>query len=160
MQGNQQVINILNQLLIAENTAIMQYKYNCEFNKNNQYTEIGHIFKERMQDEQKHYHYLIARILFLEGLPVIDKVNGPKQAVDIKSQFENDLQLEMDCIKSYNDAIHKLTCGDEGIDPDNDTRRILEKILKEETEHCKEIEGVLKKIQDVGVAGFLSSYIK
>jgi len=160
MKGQQKVIDILNKLLISEQTAYVQYRFNACWNKMYGYKQIAEMFFERANDEKHHHHKLMNQILLLEGLPVIDTVDNPKQAVDVRTQFENDYQLELKCIQDYNDAIHLVCCGDENTKPDNDTRALLEHILKEETVHCKEIEAVLKKIDDVGIQNFLTMYPK
>lgn len=160
MKGQQKVIDTLNKLLISEETAIMQYKFNGHWNEAYEYNKIAEMFFERAKDERKHYNKLISRILLLEGLPVIDTVDNPKRAVDIRTQFSNDLELEYKCVQDYNDAIHLLNIGGDDIQPDNETRRILDHIMKDENEHVKEIEAVLKKIDDMTTQGFLQSFPK
>ena len=160
MKGNPKLIDLLNKLLIAEETAYVQYRFNGAWNETYGYDELAEMFYERAKDEKKHHNLLMARILLLEGLPVIDTVDNPKQAVDIRMQFENDYALELKCIQDYNDAIHMVCCGDVDIQPDNETRRIFEKILQDENEHCQEIESIIKKIDDMTVQGFLQSFGK
>jgi bacterioferritin len=157
---NPKLIELLNSLLIQEQTSINQYRFNSEWNKVNGYNELSDMFYERYKDESKHYHHIIARILLLEGLPVIDDTGEPKIAYDVKTQLENDLEIENQIISDYNNAIHILTCGNDDIQPDNETRRILEKILRDEEEHVQEIQGNLKKIADVGIDGYLTIYGK
>ena len=155
MKGNSTIIDTLNKLLIAEQTAYVQYRFSGTWNKIYGYNELAEMFFERARDEKKHHNLLMSRLLLLEGLPVIDTVDNPKQAVDIRTQFDNDLQLELIAVQDYNNAIAEMiTQGDHA------TRKILDHILEEESTHIEEIEAIIKKIDDMGVQGFLQSFGK
>lgn len=154
---NDKIIDILNELLISEWTAIAQYKFHGEFNKNNGYENLADYFLERADDELKHSRKLIKRILFLEGMPNMTGMNEVKPAFDIENQLNNDLAAEYECIQKYDMAIHAVTCDM----PDNTTRHILNNILDDENEHAKELENYLQQIKDVGgTKVFLSTKIK
>src|SRR5258705_4380506 len=89
---------------------------------------------------------LIDRILFLEGVPEIARYDVIRVGTDVKEQFEYDLQLEMNGVKSYNAAIELcLQLKDGG------TRDLIEPILTESEEHVDWLETQLGLIEPVGI---------
>jgi bacterioferritin len=116
------------------------------------YGKLHAHFDKRAKDEMKHAETLIARILFLEGTPVVSKLLQMHIGSDVPKQLASDHGLETGAVKSYNEAI-KLA-GDVG---DFATREILEKILKDEDFHMDQIEEKLDQIQHMGIQLFLST---
>jgi len=100
----------------------------------------------------KHAEKLIARILFLEGLPIVGKLKEVKIGAEVPKQLANDNAAETDAIKAYNSAI-KLA-GD--VD-DFATREILEDILNDEDRHLDEIEELQDQIEQMTLQIFLST---
>jgi len=154
MKGDVKVIEALNSLLADELTAINQYMVHSEMCDNWGYEKLHKAIEKRAIDEMKHAEKLIARILFLEGIPIVSKLNEIHIGSDVVKMFASDHQAETEAIKNYNSAI--LVCGEAR---DFATREILEHILNEEDSHIDDIEAVQDEIGHMGIQVFLSTQI-
>jgi bacterioferritin len=151
MKGNKKLLETLNSLLADELTAVNQYMVHAEMCDNWGYEKLHKHFEKRAIDEMKHAEKLIARILFLEGTPIVSNLRKMQVGAAVPDQLENDHELEFGAIKSYNDAI-KLA-GDSG---DFATREILEHILTDEDRHIDNIEELQDQIGQMTLQIFLS----
>jgi bacterioferritin len=150
MKGNQRVIDALNSLLADELTAINQYMVHSEMCANWGYEKLHKQTEKRAIDEMKHAEKLIGRILFLEGLPVVSKLNDLHIGESVEAQLKDDWDAEAGAIKAYNDAIKQaVELGDNG------TRELLESILKEEEDHIDWLEAQLDQIKQMGIQLYL-----
>jgi bacterioferritin len=152
MKGNTQLIKTLNTLLADELTAINQYMVHSEMCANWGYERLHEHFEKRAIVEMKHAEKLIGRILFLEGIPTVSKLNPIHIGSDITKQLANDHAAEEDAIKSYNAAI-KLA-GDVG---DYATHDILKGILNDEDGHIDDIEELQDQISHMTLPVFLTT---
>ena len=151
MKGNDNLMRALNGLLADELTAIIQYVVHAEMAENWGYGKLNKSVGARSITEMKHAEKLIARILFLEGTPIVGTLNKIHIGPDVPQQCANDLASEMTAVAGYNSAV-KLA-AEVG---DNATREILEGILKEEDAHVNELEEKLDQIKQMGVQHFLA----
>jgi len=113
------------------------------------------IFEKRAIDEMKHAEKLIARILFLEGIPIVSKLKDIHIGSDVSKQLASDHQAEADAIAAYNDAI-KLA----GDVKDFATREILENILNDEDRHIDDIEALKDQVEQMTLPIFLSTQLE
>ena len=155
MKGDAKVLTTLNDLLKDELTAINQYMVHGEMCHQWGYQKLHEHFEKRAMMEMKHAEKLIARIIFLEGKPVVSDLGKITIGQEVPKQFANDLALEMGAVKKYNQAIQ--VCGDV---PDFATREILEGILSDEDKHVDEIEEKRDQIDQMGLQMFLSTYAR
>jgi bacterioferritin len=155
MKGNDKLIEKLNSLLSDELTAINQYIVHSEMCGNWGYTKLHDFIEKRAITEMKHAEKLIERILFLEGIPIVSKLNEVKIGSDVAKQLDNDHAAEFSAIKSYNEGV-KLA----GEVNDFATREVLEKILNDEDSHIDEIEELQDQIKQMSVQIFLSTQTK
>src|SRR4030043_108380 len=146
MQGDSKVIDTLNSLLADELTAINQYMVHAEMCDNWGYGKLDAAIQKRAIEEMKHAEKLIARIIFLEGIPIVSDLRKIHIGADVPKMFANDHDAESDAIKAYNSAI--LVCGDA---QDYATREIMEHILTDEDNHIDSIEAVQDQIAQMGV---------
>ncbi|NTU68247.1 MAG: bacterioferritin [Chlorobiaceae bacterium] len=154
MKGNQKIIDKLNGLLTEELTAINQYMVHSEMCDNWGYEKLHKADEKRAVDEMRHAEKLIARILFLEGIPVVSQLNKISIGPSVEAQHRNDHAAESDAITSYNEAIRlTVELGDNG------TRELLESILKEEEAHIDWIEAQIDQIGQMGVQNYLVEQI-
>jgi bacterioferritin len=152
MKGDPTVIQVLNSLLADELTAVNQYMVHSEMCDNWGYEKLHKAIEKRAIDEMKHAEKLIARILFLDGVPIVSKYNEIHIGPDVPKMFVNDHMSEEDAIKNYNSAI--VVCGEAR---DYATREILERILTEEDAHIDGIEETQDEIGQMGIGIFLST---
>jgi len=155
MKGNEKLIKVLNDLLADELTAINQYMVHSEMCDDWGYEKLHKHFEKRAIDEMKHAERLIGRILFLEGLPVVSKLNKIDIGADVPKQLGNDHHAEEDAIKAYNDAI--VLAGEIR---DFATRDLLQQILNEEDAHMDDIEGLQSQIEQMTLPVFLTTQVK
>ena len=150
MKGHQKIIDKLNDLLSDELTAINQYMVHSEMCDNWGYEKLHKADEKRAVDEMRHAEKLIARILFLEGTPIVSKLNKISIGAAVEAQHKNDHASESDAIASYNDGVRlAVELGDNG------TRELMEAILKEEEAHIDWIEAQLDQIGQMGIQNYL-----
>jgi bacterioferritin len=150
MKGNAKIIATLNSLLADELTAISQYMVHSEMCDNWGYHKLHEKIEKRAIDEMKHAEKLIARIIFLEGLPTVNVLNKILIGKDVPNQLKNDHAAELDAIKSYNAAIKEaVNLGDNG------TRELLESTLKDEEDHIDWLEAQMDQIGQMGIQNYL-----
>ena len=152
MKGKPEIIEKLNFLLADELTAVNQYFVHAEECGDWGYESLHHSIEKRSIDEMKHAEKLISRILFLEGTPVVDKLNKMHISDTVPGMLENDRKAEVEAIKSYNEAI-KLSS--ELLD--NGTKELLDGILKDEEAHIDYIEEQLDQIEQMGLEHYLTT---
>lgn len=154
MTGNMIVIDLLQNLLISESTARRQYETYSSIAKNNGYDLLEDYFEEKYKDETKHWNRIVSKLLYFETAPNVQAINGLNTSNDLNEQLQIVLQLERDCINSYNKAIHVVICDQ----IDNDVAAMLTSIIKDETEHEIEIEQFIYQIKTEGLENVLTSY--
>lgn len=150
MKGNDRILEKLNLLLADELTGITQYIVQSEMCANWGYKKLHDAIQKRAIEEMKHAEKLIARIIFLEGAPVV-RLNEVEIGADVEAQHKNDWKSEESAVKAYNDGIRLgMETGDNG------TRELLESILQDEEEHIDWIEAQFDQIKQVGVQNYLA----
>jgi len=154
MKGNKKLLTVLNSLLADELTAINQYMVHSEMCENWGYNNLHMAIRKQAMDEMHHAEWLIERIIFLEGLPVVSKLNPMKIGKTVSEMIANDNSDELSAVRSYNDAI-KLS---REVD-DQGTVDLLTKILKMEEGHVDWAEIQRAQITQMGLENFLTSQI-
>ena len=155
MKGNPQVIAKLNDVLTGELTAVNQYFLAAKMYQNWGYDRLYKKTYDESIDEMKHADKLIARILFLEGLPNVQKLDKIRTGESVAEQLRLDLETEMTAVERLNVGIKLFR--DLG---DNGSAELLEDILVSEEEHIDWIESQLELIKQVGEQNFLAQQIK
>jgi bacterioferritin len=155
MKGDKKVIEILNEVLTAELTAINQYFVHGEMCENWGYERLHHEIRMHSIGEMKHAESVIERILFLEGVPNVQRLWKINIGETVPEQLKVDLALELDAVKRLNEGIEACRTAD-----DNTTRRLLEQILDDEEEHIDWIEAQIDLIEQVGAPNYLAAQIK
>jgi bacterioferritin len=154
MKGEPKLIEQLNARLSEELTAVNQYMVHSEMCANWGYEKLHEAIEKRAIDEMKHAEKLIARVIFLEGQPVVSNLGKITIGPDVEKQLRNDLDAEAGATKIYNDTI-KLAV-DLG---DNGSRDLLESILADEEAHLDWLEAQLDQIAQIGIQNYLAMQI-
>jgi bacterioferritin len=152
MKGDKKLIDALNSLLADELTAINQYMVHSEICANWGYDKLHKLIEKRAIVEMKHAEALIARIIFLEGMPIVSNLKEMRIGSEIPKQLANDLNAEMGAVKAYNEAI--ILAGEVR---DYATRELLEHILNDEDKHVDEIEMLTDQVNQMTLPVFLST---
>jgi bacterioferritin len=154
MKGNKKLIEQLNARLAEELTAINQYIVHSEMCENWGYAKLHKQIEKRSIDEMKHAEKLIARILYLDGIPIVSDLNKIHIGAEVPKMHENDRIAEEMAIKNYNESIR--LAAEVG---DNGTRDMLTAILKDEEEHIDTLEAQLDQIKQIGVQNYLTEQL-
>ncbi|HET9626362.1 MAG TPA: bacterioferritin [Kofleriaceae bacterium] len=155
MKGNDEVLTLLNNLLTNELTAINQYFIHAKMCANWGYERLAHKVREESIDEMKHAEMVIDRILFLEGVPNLQRYHKLHVGETVKEQLESDLQLEYAAIAFLNQGIETARKVH-----DNASEDLFTRILVSEEQHTDWLETQLELIKQVGEQNYLSQQIK
>jgi len=154
MKGNELMLKHLNARLSEELTAVNQYIVHAEMCENWRYKRLHEMLFKRSIEEMKHAEKLIARILFLEGIPIVSELNKITIGSDVQKIHTNDHAAEAIAIRGYNDSIRvAVEVGDNG------SRELLESILVDEEEHIDLIEAQFDQIAQMGIQHYLGEQI-
>lgn len=154
-EARAEVIRLLNEVLTAELTAVNQYFLHAKMLQNWGLERLyKHVYAESI-DEMKHADVIIERILFLEGLPNLQRYFKLRIGQTVREQFEADLSVENEAIPRLNKGI--AYCREVG---DNGTRALLEEILVSEEEHKDWLETQLDLMDRVGDKAYIAEQIR
>jgi bacterioferritin len=151
---NKKVVTVLNDVLTAELTAINQYFLHAKMCQNWGYSRLAAYVRAESIDEMKHAETLIDRILYLGGVPNVQRLGKVTIGETVREQFELDLAFEYTAIKRLNKGI--ILCREE---EDAASRALLEAILLSEDEHIDWLEAQLDLIEQVGEQAYLAQQI-
>lgn len=155
MQGDVKVLEYLNAALKNELTAINQYFLHARMLQNWGMKKLGaHEYHESI-DEMKHADKLIARILFLEGLPNLQDLGKLYIGENVEEVLRCDLKLELQAHPLYRDAIAQCELVKDYV-----TRELLVAIQESEEEHIDFIEEQLKLIETVGIQNYCQTQME
>jgi bacterioferritin len=154
MKGNPKVLAYLQEVLKAELTAINQYFLHAEMLQNWGYKRLYKYTRKESIEEMIHAEKVLERMLFLDGSPNMSELFGLRIGQNVKDQFKNDLELEMEALPRLNKAIAVATeVGDNG------SRELFEEILVDEEEHVDWLEAQLQMIEEMGIQNYLAMQI-
>jgi bacterioferritin len=151
MQSSPAVLELLNEVLTAELTAVNQYFVHAKMQDNWGYDRLAHHARDESIGEMKDAEHLIERILYLEGVPNLQRLGAVRVGETVVEQLTADLDLEREAIERLNRGI--ALCVAEG---DNGSRELLDDILEGEEEHADWLETQFELIRQVGENLYLS----
>jgi bacterioferritin len=150
MKGNDELLTALNQLLADELTAISQYMVHSEMCDNWGYEKLHTVIEQQAHDEMHHAEWLIQRVIFLEGAPVVSKLNPILIGQTVMAMIGHDQEAELAAVRAYNAAIrlaHEVN--------DQATADLLTTILKMEEGHSDWAEKQRAQIEQMGMENYL-----
>jgi bacterioferritin len=154
VQGDPQVLELLNEVLTNELTAVNQYFLHARMQKNWGFTKLGeHTYHESI-DEMKHADQLIERILLLEGHPNVQRLDPVRIGETVPEQLQADMAVEVHAVDALQRGI--AACQEKG---DVVTRLLFESILASEEEHIDYLETQLSLLQSLGEAQYLAQHL-
>jgi bacterioferritin len=152
MQGDERVIEFLNEQLTAELTAINQYFLHARMQENWGLTKLAKHTRAESIDEMRHAEVLTDRILFLEALPNYQKLFALRIGEKVKEQFECDMKIEIEAVDRLRRGIEYMrSVGDVT------SARIFEDILADEEHHIDYLETQLELIEKLGEPLYLQN---
>ena len=154
MQGDRAVIDLLNEVLTAELTAVNQYFADAKMCANWGYDRLAENFREESIGEMKDADALIERVLYLEGVPNLQRLGSVRVGETVPEQLQLDLELEYAAVERLNNGI--AACVAKG---DNGTRELLARILVSEEDHIDWIETQQETIRQIGAEHYLAQQL-
>jgi bacterioferritin len=155
MKSDPRIVDLLNEVLTGELTAVSQYFLHAKMCLNWGYDYLGKKIYEESIDEMKHADKLVERILFLEGLPNLQKLGKLSIGQGVVEILKSDLALEIQTVPRLNGAIN--VCREVG---DNGSEALLTSILVASEGHVDWLESQLVLLKQVGEAHFLAQQIR
>ncbi|MFE9320868.1 bacterioferritin [Nocardia sp. CA-135953] len=153
MEGDKEIITLLNEQLTAELTAINQYFLHAKMQENWGFTKLAKHTRHESIDEMKHAEVLTDRILFLEGLPNYQKLNPLRIGQTVPEQLRADLKIEMEAVDRLRGGIELMRSRG-----DVTSARIFESILEDEESHVDYLETELDLIEKLGEQLYLQRF--
>jgi bacterioferritin len=154
MKAKDGVIEHLNNILTIELTAINQYFVQSEMSKNWGFNRMANSLRSNSFEEMKDAQHLIQHILYLEGVPNVQRMNQVMVGETVLENLELDLQAELGAVTALTEAITHCTQAE-----DYTTRSILEEMIRSEEEHVDWVETQLETIKIIGVDLYLNQQI-
>jgi bacterioferritin len=155
MKADNRLIEALNEILTGELTGINQYFIHAMMCEHWGYERIAEKVRAESIEEMKHAEELIERILNLEGVPNLQRLEKVKVGEKVPEQFKLDLAMEVVAVDRFNKCVALAVELH-----DNTTRELLEKMLVSEEEHLHWLETQIELIHQVGEANYLAQQIR
>ena len=155
MQGDAEIIEVLNEILTAELTAINQYFIHAKMREDWGFVKIAEKARDESIDEMKDAEKVIDRILYLDGVPNLQRYDPVLVGETVPEQYRLELETETKAIERYNRAIALAVAKG-----DNGTRELCEGRLVDEESHADWLESQLHVIESIGVENYLAQQIE
>jgi bacterioferritin len=155
MQGDKNVIAILNEQLTAELTAINQYWLHYKLQENNGWAKLAKHTRRESIEEMEHADKLAERIIFLEGLPNFQKLSPLRIGQTVTEMFECDMKVELEAVERLRRGIKLMRDKD-----DITSANIFEEILEDEEEHIDYLETQLDLVKKLGEPLYLAQLVE
>jgi bacterioferritin len=152
MKSDEKLLAVLNQLLADELTAINQYMVHSEMCDNWGYDKLHQAIEKQAFDEMHHAEWLIQRILFLDGMPIVSQLNPMQIGKNVPEIIDNDLNAELEAVPAYNAGIRLAREVN-----DQSTADLLTTILKMEEGHVDWAENQQAQIEQMGLSNYLTN---
>ena len=154
MKGDDAIVELLNEVLTAELTAVNQYFVDSKMCANWGYGRLAEHIRADSIDEMRDAESLVDRILYLEGVPNLQRLGVVRVGETVAEKLRLALEVERDASARLNRGVALATATG-----DNGTRQVLEKILTGEEEHADWLETQLALIDQVGEQLYLSQQL-
>jgi len=155
VKGNKKVIELLNDVLTGELTSVNQYFLHAKMCRHWGYLRLAAVNHKESIGEMKHADELIERILYLEGLPNLQRLYKVHVGETVPEQVRADRDTEVEAVARLNKGI--ALCVDVG---DNGSRELLERILTSEEEHLDWLETQLGLVATLGEVDYLAQQLR
>ena len=150
MKGDKDVHNALNDVLMAELTAINIYYIHYKMQEDWGYEKIASHSREESMGEMKHANLMIERLLFLDGVPDMQKYDTVLVGNSVEEQLKNQYKIELEHVARLRK--HIKTCFDKS---DFGSKEILDGILMDTEESVDWLETQFVRIKDIGITNYM-----
>jgi bacterioferritin len=154
MQADDAILELLNEVLTGELTAINQYFIHAKMCDNWGYRRLAEHGRNESIDEMRHAEALIERILYFDGVPKMMRLFPIRVGETVPEQFQVDVELEYSAVERLNRGINLAVDKD-----DNGTRELLAQILVSEEDHIDWLETQQETIRQIGLEQYLAQQL-
>jgi bacterioferritin len=154
MRGEAEIINLLNEQLTSELTAVNQYFLHSKMQDSWGFTELAGHTRAEAFEEMRHAEFLTDRILLLDGLPNYQRLFSVRIGQTVREQFESDLAIEMEVVERLRPGI--AMCRERR---DTTSAILLETIMADEEKHIDYLETQLELMDSLGEQLFLAQCV-
>ena len=154
MQGDPEIIEVLNEILTAELTAINQYFIHAKMRENWGFKKLAAVARRESIEEMEDADKIIERILYFDGVPNLQRYNPVLVGETVPEQLALELETEKAAIERYNRSIALAVAKG-----DNGSRELMEHRLVDEESHADWLESQLHVIKTIGVENYLAQQI-
>jgi bacterioferritin len=155
MQGDKDIIAILNEQLTAELTAINQYWLHYKLQENKGWVKLAKHTRHESIEEMQHADKLAERIIFLDGLPNFQKLSPLRIGQTVTEMFECDMKVELEAVERLRRGIKLMRDRD-----DVTSANLFEEILEDEEEHIDYLETQLDLLKTLGEPLYLAQLVQ
>lgn len=154
MQGDPEIIDLLNEVLTAELTAINQYFIHAKMRENWGFPRLAAVARKESIEEMEDADKIIERILYLDGVPNLQRYDPVLVGETVPEQLALELDTEKAAIERYNRHIALAVAKG-----DNGSRELMEHRLVDEEAHADWLEAQLHLIETIGVELYLAQQL-
>lgn len=155
MKAKDGVVERLNAILTIDLTAINQYFIQSEMVRNWGFQRTAEKLRESSFGEMRDAQQLVRHILYLDGLPNLQRMGQIKVGESVEENLQLDLESEIEALEALTEAIaHCEQVGDFG------TREILEEMVRDEEEHVDWLETQQETIRQIGIEHYLAQNVR
>jgi bacterioferritin len=154
ISGNPEILELLNDVLTSELTAVNQYFAHAKLQEHWGYGRLAARSRDESMEEMRHAEAAIERILYLEGVPNLQRLGSVRVGETVPEQLRADLDLELEALDLYRRGIVLA----ERLE-DHGTRELLVGLLRDEEHHADWLETQLALLQSLGEAHYLSQQL-
>jgi bacterioferritin len=154
MRGDAEVVDALNEILTSELTAINQYFIHYKMCENWGYKRLAKKKREESIEEMRHADKVIERILYLGGVPNMQRLSPVRVGEEPIEMHKLDLTLELEAVARLNRAIALCISKNDG-----GTRDLVEHLLNEEEDAIDWLEAQLHQLADMGRENYLAQQL-
>lgn len=155
MKGHAKVVQMLNEVLVGEVTAVNQYFLGAKIARHKGYERLHERLYRESIEEMKHAERLVERVLYLDGLPNLQKLDKIRVAESVPEQLRVDLQTEKASVTRLNAGVELAREHD-----DNGTAELLEDLLVKAESHVEWLEAQVALLRELGDAHYLAQQVK
>lgn len=155
MRGDTRVLELLNEQLTSELTAINQYFLHAKMQENWGLAALAAHTRAESIDEMRHAELLTDRILFLDGLPNYQRLFALRIGQTVAEQFQADMAIELEVVERLRPGIDYMReVGDVT------SARLFEAILEDEEHHIDYLETQLELLERLGEPLYLAKHVR
>jgi bacterioferritin len=154
VRGRPEVVDLLNDVLTAELTAVNQYFAHAKLQQHWGFPRLATRYRDESLEEMRHAEAVIERILYLEGMPNLQRLGSVRVGENVPEQFRLDLEVEVEALRRYREGVALVEgVGDQG------TRELLVGLLTDEERHTDWLETQLALIATLGESNYLAQQL-